>query len=73
MSNTELKKIAKELTTDLEHCYSQEQMLFIEQRLREIAEDNNLESDELAYYCDLNSSEMFCCIFDYKVFDANNF
>ena len=73
MTENSFKKIARELTRDLENCYTEEQMLFIEQRLKEIAEENNLSSNDIAYFCDLNSSEMFSYIFDYKNFEENFF
>ena len=71
--NETYKIIAKSLTKDLEDNYTDEQMRFIENRLMKIAEENDLTSDNVAYYCDANSSEMFSCIFDYKNFDKTNF
>ena len=38
-----------------------------------IADMENINPEDLDYYCTANSSEMFACIFDYKPFDKANF
>jgi len=59
------------LIKDLEELYLPEQIKFIDERLKEIAEEENLTMEDLDYYCTLNSSEMFACIFNYKPFDRD--
>lgn len=68
-----IEDVRKSLICDLESEYTQQQIEFIDSRLEEIREENNLSYDELEYYCSCNSVEMFSCIFDYKEFDTNNF
>ena len=65
--------VRNSLIKDLESCYTQHDIDFIDIRLEEIADMENMSLDDLDYYCTANSSEMFACIFDYKVFDKANF
>lgn len=68
-----IQDIRKKLLTGLESEYTQENIEFIEERLEEIANDNDLSLEDLYYYCTANSLEMFYCICDYKEFDKKNF
>ena len=68
-----IEEVRNGLIKDLENEYSKREIDFIDIRLEEIAEIEHMTLEELDYYCTANSSEMFSCIFNYKVFDKNNF
>ena len=67
------KEVARQLIDGLEDEYTPEKIKFIEKRLKEISEMEKMTLEELNEYCWANSLEMFACIFDYKVFDKENF
>ena len=69
----EIKEVRNNLIKGLESEYTQTEIDFIDIRLEEIAEMERMSLEDLDYYCTANSSEMFTCIFNYKVFDKNNF
>lgn len=69
----DIKEVRRQLIDGLEDEYSPVDVGFIEIRLEEIAEMENMTLEELNEYCWANSSEMFACIFDYKEFDKRNF
>lgn len=60
-----LTDVRNSLIEDLENYYSQSDIEFIDKRLAEIANENNLSMEDLDYYCTLDSNKMFGCIFDY--------
>ena len=68
-----IKDVRQSLIDGLEEEYTDEDIKFIDQRLREIEEEEDMTIEDLDYYCTANSSEMFACIFDYKEFDKKNF
>ena len=68
-----IKDVRQSLIHGLEEEYTDEDIKFIDQRLREIEEEEDMTIEDLDYYCTANSSEMFACIFDYKEFDKKNF
>ena len=68
-----IKDVRQSLIHDLEKEYTDDDIKFIDQRLREIEEEEDMTIEDLDYYCTANSSEMFACIFDYKEFDKKNF
>lgn len=68
-----IKDVRQSLIHGLEKEYTDDDIKFIDQRLREIEEEENMTIEDLDYYCTANSSEMFACIFDYKEFDKKNF
>ena len=69
----DIKEVRKQLIKDLENEYTPKDIEFIDIRLDEIADIENLTIDELDYYCTANSTEMLSCIFDYKEFNKDNF
>ena len=69
----EIQEVRNNLIKGLESEYTQTEIDFIDIRLEEIAEMERMSLEDLDYYCTSNSSEMFTCIFNYKVFDKNNF
>ena len=69
----DIKEVRKQLIKGLENEYTPKDIEFIDIRLDEIADIENLTIDELDYYCTANSTEMFSCIFDYKEFNKDNF
>ena len=69
----EIKEVRNNLIKDLEHEFTPTEIRFIDIRLDEIADMENMSLEDLDYYCTANSSEMFACIFDYKVFDKKKF
>ena len=69
----EIQEVRNNLIKGLESEYTQTEIDFIDIRLEEIAEMERMSLEDLDYYCTANSSEMFTCIFNYKVFDKNNF
>ena len=68
-----IQEVRNNLIKCLESEYTQTEIDFIDIRLEEIAEMERMSLEDLDYYCTANSSEMFTCIFNYKVFDKNNF
>ena len=69
----EIQEVRNNLIEGLESEYTQTEIDFIDIRLEEIAEMERMSLEDLDYYCTANSSEMFTCIFNYKVLDKNNF
>lgn len=69
----EIQEVRNNLIKGLESEYTQTEIDFIDIRLEEIAEMERMSLEDLDYYCTANSSEMFTCIFNYKVLDKNNF
>ena len=68
-----IQEVRNSLIDGLEDEYTPSQIRFIDGRLEEIADEENMSLEYLDYYCTANSSEMFACIFDYKEFDKDNF
>lgn len=68
-----IKEVRNNLIKDLESEYTPTDIELIDIRLDEIANMENMTIEDLDYYCTLNSSEMFSCIFDYKEFNKKNF
>lgn len=69
----EIQEVRNNLIKGLESEYTQTEIDFIDIRLEEIAEMERMSLEDLDYYCTANSSEMFTCIFNYKVIDKKNF
>lgn len=69
----DIKEVRNNLIKDLESEYTPTDIELIDIRLDEIANMENMTIEDLDYYCTLNSSEMFSCIFDYKEFNKKNF
>ena len=68
-----IQEVRNNLISGLEKEYNEDDIRFIDIRLDEIADMEHMTLEDLDYYCSANSSEMFECIFDYKVFDKANF
>lgn len=68
-----IKEVRNNLIKDLESEYTPTDIKLIDIRLDEIAYMEHMTIEDLDYYCTLNSSEMFSCIFDYKEFNKKNF
>lgn len=66
-----MDKIVKSLIDGLN--YSQERIAFIQFRLTEIMNENNLTLEELDNFCWADSCTMFGIIFDYADFDRKKF
>ena len=69
----DIKEVRNNLIKDLESEYTPTDIELIDIRLNEIASMENMTIEDLDYYCAINSSEMFSCIFDYKEFNKKNF
>ena len=69
----DIKEVRKQLIKGLENEYTPKDIEFIDIRLDEIADIENLTIDELDDYCTANSTEMLSCIFEYKEFNKDNF
>ena len=68
-----VQEVRNNLINGLENEYNEGDIRFIDIRLDEIADMERMTLEDLDYYCSANSSEMFECIFNYKVFDKANF
>jgi hypothetical protein len=68
-----VQEVRNNLINGLENEYNEDDIRFIDIRLDEIADMERMTLEDLDYYCYANSSEMFECIFNYKVFDKENF
>ena len=68
-----IQEVRNNLINGLENEYNESDIRFIDIRLDEIADMERMTLEDLNYYCSANSSEMFECIFNYKVFDKANF
>ena len=68
-----IQDVRNDLIKDLESEYTPSQIRFIDDRLEAISIKYGISLDWLDYYCCVNSSEMFTCIFNYKEFDKSNF
>ena len=69
----EIKDVRNNLLDGMDIPYPPTEIKFIDIRLGEIAEMENMSLEELDYYCWLNSNEMFKCIYDYNEFKRENF
>lgn len=69
----EVKEVRDNLINGIEDCYTQSDFEFIDKRISEIADENNLTMEDMDYYSYMNSSEMLDCIFSGKEFDKANF
>lgn len=65
--------VRNQLIDGLENDFTDEQVQYIDKRLKEIADENNLSADDLDYYCWADSSLMFDCIFSGKTIDPDLF
>ena len=68
-----IQDVRNNLLNGLEEEYTKDDVRFIDIRLDEIADIERMSLDELNDYCWANANEMFACIFDYKVFNKDNF
>jgi hypothetical protein len=69
----EIKDVRNNLLDGMDVPYPPTEIKFIDIRLDEIAEMENMSLEELDYYCWLNADEMFQCIYNYKEFKKENF
>ena len=69
----DLTNVRNALIDGLENDFTDQQIQFIDKRLKEIDDENNLSADDLDYYCWADSSLMFDCIFTGKQFDPDLF
>ena len=68
-----IEDIRNRLIEGLEDNYTDDELRFIDIRLEEISDLERLSLEALDYLCWADSAEMFDVIFDYKIFDLENF